>query len=124
MSKPKQFTRPDEPLSPTAFYILLSLAGQARHGYDILKQVALSSAGAVRLGPGALYTTIRRLLDAGLISEVVDHPDDGDERRRYYELTDSGRGRFATEVRRLEDAIALARQTAGLGAPPRRAGAN
>src|SRR4051812_47435590 len=111
MSKTKRFARPDEPLSPSAFYILPSLVNQPRHGYDILKQVGTASSGTVRLGPGALYTTIRRLLDAGLISEVLERRDD-DERRRYYQLTDRGRELFAMEVRRMEQAVALARQSA------------
>jgi len=49
--------------------------------------------GAVKLGPGAIYTTIKRLLADGLIEESDERPDPDldDQRRRYYRLTALGR---------------------------------
>lgn len=58
MSKAKQFSQPGLPLTPPVFYILLSLSLKQRHGYEILKQVEEHSGGAVRLGPGTLYSTL------------------------------------------------------------------
>jgi DNA-binding PadR family transcriptional regulator len=112
MSKIKQFSQPGLPLTPPVFYILLSLGLKERHGYDIIKQVQQSSGGAVRLGPGTLYTTIKRLVAEGLIVEVTDRPaaDNDDPRRRYYRLTERGSQILATELRRLERAVALAQQ--------------
>jgi DNA-binding PadR family transcriptional regulator len=112
MSKIKQFSQPGLPLTPPVFYILLSLGLKERHGYDIIKQVQQSSGGAVRLGPGTLYTTIKRLVAEGLIVEVTDRPaaDHDDPRRRYYRLTERGSQILATELRRLERAVALAQQ--------------
>lgn len=111
MSKQSQFSQPGLPLSPPVFYILLSLSLGERHGYDILKHVRATSEEAVRLGPGTLYTTLKRLLHEGLIVEVMDRPatDIADERRRTYRITDAGRWVLDTELRRFEDALRLAR---------------
>jgi DNA-binding PadR family transcriptional regulator len=103
--------RPGTSLTTSAFYILLSLSIQDRHGYEILKDVTLSSAGRVKMGPGILYTTLKRLLEAGLIVEVEGrtNADRDDSRRRYYRLTHSGRSALASELERMEQALKVAR---------------
>lgn len=110
MSKHAQFSRPGLPLSPPVFYILLSLSFGERHGYDILKHVRDTSEDTVRLGPGTLYTTLKRLLHEALIVEVPGNAASGatDERRRTYRITDAGRRVLDTELRRFEDALRLA----------------
>jgi DNA-binding PadR family transcriptional regulator len=92
-------------------HILLAIGPQERHGYAIMGEVARITGGAVRLGPGAVYTTIRRLLDDGLIEESDDRtdPEVDDQRRRYYRLTALGRSVAATEVRRLETIVNASR---------------
>lgn len=119
MSRVTQFSQAGLPLTPPVFYILLSLSLQERHGYDILKHVQAGSGGAVRLGPGTLYTTLKRLLQAGLIAEVTERPDPehDDERRRYYRLTEGGLAHLAAELQRMEQALALARGEATIVAP-------
>ena len=57
------------PLTPAVFHVLLALAGGERHGYAIMQDVAESTGGHVRMGPGTLYGTIRRLLVAQMIEE-------------------------------------------------------
>ena len=96
-------------LPRTAVHILLAIGPEERHGYAIMGEVTRITGGAVRLGPGAIYTTIRRLLDDGLIEESDQRPDPevDDQRRRYYRLTGAGRAVAAAEVRRL-DAIVRA----------------
>jgi DNA-binding PadR family transcriptional regulator len=88
-------------------YILLAIGPEERHGYAIMGEVTRLTAGAVHLGPGAIYTTIRRLLDDGLIDETDERPDAelDDQRRRYYRLTALGRSVAATEVRRLDSIV-------------------
>lgn len=99
------------PLSRTAMHVLLAIGPEERHGYAIMAEVARITGGAVRLGPGGVYTTIRRLLDDGLIEESDDRPDPelDDQRRRYYRLTGAGRAVAATEVRRLETLVQAVR---------------
>ena len=101
----------ESPLPTAALHILLAIGPGARHGYAIMTDVAASTAGAVRLAPGTLYTNIKRLLGAGLIEEAeAPDLDDGDDaRRRYYRLTVSGHGVVAAEVARMEGLVARAR---------------
>jgi DNA-binding PadR family transcriptional regulator len=108
------------PLQPAAFHILVALAETDRHGYAIMQEVAERTGGTIRINPGTLYTTIRRLLDQGLLLELDDRPDpsEDDERRRYYRLTPFGRAVARAEVARLERMTALARRA---GITPKRA---
>ena len=91
-------------LSRTAMYILLAIGPEERHGYAIMTEIARMTDGAVQLGPGGIYTTIRRLLDDGLIEESDERPDPtlDDARRRYYRLTAVGMAVATAEVRRLD----------------------
>ena len=91
------------PLPPPVFHILIALAEGPRHGYAIMREVSERTAGRLRLGPGTLYGSIKRMLEQGLIEEVRKHPgeDGGDERRRYYRLTRLGRRTAEAEVARL-----------------------
>jgi DNA-binding PadR family transcriptional regulator len=106
------------PLTPAGFQILLSLADGEKHGYGIMQEVLALTDGAVRLGPGTLYSTIGRLLTAGLIAEVAARPDPAldDERRRYYRLTPLGQRAAAAEAQRLEQLVRVARSRRLLGA--------
>jgi len=97
------------PLTPAVFHVLLALADGERHGYAIMKSVAETTEGQVRLGPGTLYGTIKRLIEGGLIEESDERPDWelDDERRRYYRLTEWG-GRVArAEVQRMSKMVRL-----------------
>ena len=98
------------PLTPATFHILLSLSDGERHGYAIMAEVADRTRGTVRLGPGTLYTALKRLVDSGIVLEAGERrgPDD-DERRRYYRLTPLGRAVARAEARRLEEMVRLAR---------------
>ena len=58
------------PLSPRAFYVLLSLAREETHGYAIAKTVAEFDRGSVRLTPGTLYPIVRQMLVNGWIPEL------------------------------------------------------
>src|SRR5438552_12311796 len=104
-------SEPSQPLTPAMFHVLLALAGDDLHGYAILKEVALRTAGEVQLSTGTLYGIIKRLLNDGLISELRARPAaaNDDERRRYYRLTPKGRDVAATEALRLAKIVELAR---------------
>ncbi len=99
------------PLPRTAMLVLLAIGPEERHGYAIMAEVTRITNGATRLGPGGVYTTIRRLLDDGLIEETDERPDPelDDQRRRYYRLTATGRVVAASEVRRLETIVLATR---------------
>ena len=98
------------PLPEATFHILVALADTDKHGYAILQDVSNRTGGAVKLNIGTLYTTIKRLLEQGLIEELDERPDDDDERRRYYRITTAGRREVMTEAGRLERMLGMARQ--------------
>lgn len=93
------------------FHILLALADKERHGYDIMREVDERTEGNMRLGPGTLYGSIKRMLNDRLIEELDERPDPelDDERRRYYRLTDLGRRVAVAEAQRLEKLVKSAR---------------
>jgi DNA-binding PadR family transcriptional regulator len=99
------------PLTAPMFHILLALADKERHGYDIMREVDERSEGKVRLGPGTLYGSIKRMLGDGLIEELDERPDPelDDERRRYYRLSDLGRRVAVAEAERLDRLVKSAR---------------
>jgi DNA-binding PadR family transcriptional regulator len=100
------------PLTPAVLHILLALSTQARHGYGIMKQVESDSQGRVKMGPGTLYGSIGRMIDAGLIRESntkVDLKMD-DERRVYYKITALGQKALAGELARYREVVAVARE--------------
>jgi len=103
-------------LTPAAVHILLALADEDRHGLGIVDEVERRTGGDVKLGPGTLYGTIKRMREAGLIEEPAGLADiaEGDTRRRYYRITASGREALRTEARRLERLVLTARQKAVL----------
>lgn len=103
---------PTQPLTTAVFHILLSLADGEKHGYAIMKDIETQTAGQIKMGPGTLYGSIKRMLASGLIEESGQRPDPelDDERRRYYRLTGVGRKVAAAESQRLVELVNLARQ--------------
>ena len=101
------------PLPTAVFHILIALADRDRHGYSIMQDVTARTGGKVQLSAGTLYSSIRRMLEQGLIEELADSPDPSstDERRRYYRLTRFGRRVAAAEVDRLNALLQQARAT-------------
>jgi DNA-binding PadR family transcriptional regulator len=120
------------PLTPVALNILLALADEERHGYGIMLEVRERTGGKMRLGPGTLYGSIKRMVDGGLIEEseerAEEDSDDGRrgydaERRRYYRLTGFGGRVLAAELARLEGVVRTARAK-GVFPPPGRRGSS
>jgi DNA-binding PadR family transcriptional regulator len=100
------------PLKPAAFHILLSLADSSRHGYGIMLEVQERTKGSVKLGPGTLYSAIKRLLADELIAEEAQKLDRtlDDERRRYYSLTQLGRRVITLDAERLAHLVEMAQE--------------
>jgi DNA-binding PadR family transcriptional regulator len=110
------------PLTPVALNILLALADEERHGYGIGVEVRERSGGKMRLGPGTLYGSLKRMVDGGLVEEVEEsgrrseEEPDGEprrydaERRRYYRLTGFGERVLGAELGRLARVLRTARQ--------------
>ena len=100
------------PLTPAVFNILLALADGEKHGYGIMLEVEANTKGQVLMGPGTLYGSIKRMLQAGLIEESYERVDPGmdDPRRRsYYRLTGLGKRTLRMEAERLASQVQIAR---------------
>jgi DNA-binding PadR family transcriptional regulator len=94
------------PLTEPVLLILLSLAGQAQHGYSILKDVERMSNGRVVMSTGTLYGALRRLLDERWIERVEER--DSPRGRQAYRLTPHGRKNLQAEVNRMKHLTRLA----------------
>ena len=99
------------PLSPAVFHILVAVADRERHGYAIMQDVDARTDGRLRLSPGTLYGSIKRMLHDGLIDELEERPDPehDDVRRRYYRITALGRRVAAAEAARMTKLLQQAR---------------
>jgi DNA-binding PadR family transcriptional regulator len=98
-------------MTPAVLHILLSLATEDRHGLGIAADVKAFSQGRLTLGPGTLYGTIKRLLEAGLVEDLRSPPaEDDDPRRRYYRITAKGRRALALETEGLTSVLGVARR--------------
>jgi len=99
------------PLTPAIAHILIALADGDRHGYGIMQEVERVTNGALRMGPGTLYGTIKRMLAAHLIEEADERPDPtlDDERRRYYRATHLGIAVLDAETARMSTLVSAAR---------------
>ena len=73
--------------------ILARLMGGDNYGYEINKSIQQKTGGKYELKEATLYTAFRRLEQAGHISSYWGNERTG-ARRRYYSITDSGRGTY------------------------------
>lgn len=93
---PSGLRRPNDP----PLLILVSLAEGPKHGHALAKDI--EDFAGVKLGPGALYGAITRLVERGLIE-----PLGSDDRRRPYRITQPGTAALAealTDMRRVTNA--------------------
>src|SRR5215472_11551309 len=97
------------PLSPATLHILLALAGEDRHGYGIIKEVARQSEGHYKLGSGTLYDNLQKLMDRGLVKEATARSSKEHPPRRYYRLTEFGRRVLEADLVRLKTVLREAR---------------
>ena len=109
-------TAKSPPLSSATLHILLALAGGNLHGYGIIKEVARNSDGHYRLGPGTLYDNLKKLINAGLVADVLASSSSTrravaakEDDRRFFTLTREGKDVLAREVDRLQGVVTKAR---------------
>ena len=104
------------PLSPTIFHMLLALGDGERHGYALKREILQRTGGKLNLGSGAVYGSINKMLEQGLIEESEDRPDAhlDDERRRYYRITPLGKRVAQAEAVRMRQLVRLAEERLGL----------
>jgi DNA-binding PadR family transcriptional regulator len=102
-------------LTNTMFFILLALADEPRHGLGIVDEVEDHTKGRVSLGPALLYSSLKRLSKLKLVRPSAGPPEGSDPRRKYYRITDTGRGALGEHGRLWETAVGVARAKKALG---------
>jgi DNA-binding PadR family transcriptional regulator len=94
-----QSTPETKPLSEPVLLILTSLAAHPRHGYALIQDIALLSAGRVRMSTGTLFGALRRLLEDGWIERFEQQ--DTSRQKQAYRLTGVGRRQLQLELDRM-----------------------
>ena len=79
--------------------VLNALTSGDSYGYEILKDVASASDGAYEMKEPSLYTSLKRLEGQGLVRSYWGSESQG-ARRKYYHITDDGRGELAEATAR------------------------
>jgi DNA-binding PadR family transcriptional regulator len=95
------------PIPAPFFQILVALAPGPAHGYAIMQDVDDRTQGKLRLSPGTLYGSIKRMLELGLIEETKKKPGE-DERRRAYAITELGKSTARAEAARMAETLRYA----------------
>jgi PadR family transcriptional regulator, regulatory protein PadR len=78
--------------------VLAILAEGDSYGYAILRRVRELSGGELTWTDGMLYPVLHRLERSGLVEARWDQAETG-RRRKYYRVTEAGRGQLAEERR-------------------------
>ncbi len=100
----------DSVLKPAVFHILLALSEDPQHGLGIADAVEQATNGAVRLGPGTLYRSLKEMVRDGLVREVPPPAVDEDPRRKFHAITDAGRTVLEAEALRYQRIVEVAKQ--------------
>jgi DNA-binding PadR family transcriptional regulator len=90
-------------------HILIALGNGPAHGYAIGKELEERSGGRLNPTTGALYQALKRLTSAGYVRSAAPPADESDARRKYFDITATGRKAAAVEAKRLDELVAAAR---------------
>jgi len=89
--------------------ILKTLALEPMHGFGVALRIEQMSRNVFRVNAGSLFVALQRLERGGLIRGVW-KASENNRRAKYYQLTERGQKRLATETRDWErQAAAIAR---------------
>jgi PadR family transcriptional regulator, regulatory protein PadR len=86
--------------------VLHLIAQGPSYGNQLIERIAALTAGVLSVNPNTMYPLLRQLEGRGLIAGEWEHPER--RTRRYYSLTDDGRGeydRLVEEVRPFLDSV-------------------
>ena len=93
---PKQDYYQQGQLTDVAYLVLVALA-TPRHGYLIMSKIEEMTGGDVRIGPASLYTTLKKLTDAGFIRLMAE-----EDMKKVYCITDEGWTALQIEIDKRE----------------------
>lgn len=83
-------------LTDAAYLVLLTLTVPC-HGYLIMAKIEALTDGSVRMGPASLYTTLKKLTDAGFIRLMAE-----EDAKKVYHITDDGLEALRAEIGKRE----------------------
>ena len=86
-------------MTEAMYYILLSLL-RPGYGYGMMQRIRELSRGRLVMGPGTLYGVLTRMKKDGLIRLAGE-----EDRRKNYEITDTGREALRLEYERLKQLV-------------------
>lgn len=101
------------PLTPIAFEILLAVADEPRHGYDIMVAIERRTGGRMSPNPGTLYRALDRLARERLLEISENRAGSAGEVKKIFRLSRLGRVVVAAEAERLADQVGAARRLLG-----------
>ena len=104
---PKQDYYQAGQLTDVAYLVLLTLT-VPRHGYLIMAKIEETTGGDVRIGPASLYTTLKKLTDAGLIHLTAE-----EDAKKVYHITEDGFTALQIEIEKRERYAAYGRRVMG-----------
>lgn len=85
-------------LTPVEAITLAALSDRPRYGYELVQRIAELTDNRLTVRPGNLYRVIDRLMAEGYVVETEQKQDEGDERRRWFKLTNGGARAAADEL--------------------------
>ncbi|MCE2852322.1 MAG: PadR family transcriptional regulator [Roseiflexaceae bacterium] len=91
-------------LNDSQFYILAALI-EPHHGYAVMQMLMQVDSQTVHIGPATLYTTLRQLVDAGLLERCTT-----DGTNKVYVITAEGRMRLSNEIARKQAMVEFAKR--------------
>lgn len=94
------------PLTHLLYVVLLSLAEEPNHPYELVRRIRERSGGRIDPGTGSFYSVLAQAERQGLIRECATTPA---TRRHVYEIAPLGRRVLAAEAERLADQLEATR---------------
>ena len=91
--------------------VLRLLSEGEKYGYELVKTLERNSGGFLEMGQSTLYPMLYNLKAKGLITSRIDNS--GARPRRYYRLTEKGRGRLERETKQWQ-ALTVAMKKLGV----------
>lgn len=82
----------------TVTLILTLLHRRTMYGYEMIRELDEQSAGVFTLKEGTLYPILHSLEEIGMVQSFWQQGQ-GDRKRKYYSITDSGTAHLATKTK-------------------------
>lgn len=94
-------------LTDSIFLILLTML-EPIHGYRIMQQIMDMTEGTVQIGPATMYTTLKKLKNAGWIVDIGE-----EDAKIRYEITEEGRRILIKNLNYRKNLISLSEKWLG-----------